>query len=296
MISTNIGMLKLLFVDDREEDLRPIRKLVEGKENMSFHHVDSVVEAKNEIKSTRPDIVIIDLKLSSQASDSNLEGKKVEDLIWDNHFCPVIIYSGYAEDYESSDTNQRRNHPLVKIVPKGRDSEDEVLNTIESFSQYSLAIQEVATDVWSARQEALRDAVPHILGESLHEESVENVKLTVKCRIASMMDKPISGDTPLAAQTQYLIPPIDNNVILGDILKKRKADSEDPTSFQVVLTPSCDMVDSGERKAKISNVLVAKCDSLKTLLKSTGMGEGRTNEKWKSRIRSHVLTPGFLRP
>ena len=283
--------LKLLFIDDNEADLRPVLKLVKEEDDLCHRQADSVKKAKNLIRSMQPDMVILDLKLLPQESDGEISGKEIEDLIWRNHFCPIVIYSGFADVYERSDTDRRRAHPLHKIVVKGKDSEEQVMEAIRSFRPYARAIQQVVMDVRSARHEALLHVVPHVLKETPDKDvgqSVENVKLTVKRRIASMMDTPLSGNTLLAAKTQYLIPPIDENIVLGDILQEKNTDSNSPASFRVVLTPSCDMLTSETRKAKVNNVLVAKCDSIKTLLKNA---PGSTK---RGRIKPSVLTQGFL--
>ena len=62
----------------------------------------------------------------------------------------------------------------------------------------------------------------------------------------------------------------------------------------MVLTPSCDLVTSGERNAKVSQVLVARCGSIKDLLGRTRFKEIKMNSKGKEQIRTSVLAPGFF--
>ena len=113
-----------------------------------------------------------------------------------------------------------------------------------------------------------------------------------------MMDElSLSPDkTTLASWEQYLCPPVCENIQLGDIL--RSADKTDkngepvPALFRVVLTPSCDLVTSENRKPKAPNVLVAKCCSVKDGLDRTelkDMGE----KKLKERLPS-ILTRGYF--
>lgn len=290
-------MLQLLFVDDKPEEVEPVLKLVGGEEDMSHHWTNTVDKAKGLIQSIRPDIVILDLKLIKHESGTKLDGIEIENLIWDDHFCPVVIYSGFVEAYEQSDDNERGSHPLVEIVGKGRDSENQVMDAIRSFGPYALAIQDVVRDIQSLRHAALRDVVPYIIDaipDKGADEQVENVRVTVKRRIASMMDEPLSSDNRLAARTQYLIPPMGDSIALGDILRKKDGSSNSPADFRVVLTPSCDMVTSPGRMAKVSNVLVAKCAPIKTLIENTTIGEGPMNRKRRDRIRGSVLTSGLF--
>ena len=67
--------------------------------------------------------------------------------------------------------------------------------------------------------------------EARHKQAqVESVKVAVERRVACMMDEPLSDNVPLAARTQYLLPPVGDDLRLGDVLQKK-------TKNQITLPP-----------------------------------------------------------
>ena len=119
-------------------------------------------------------------------------------------------------------------------------------------------------------------------------------------RLAALMDDLSAYGDCLESWEQYLSPPISPDVKLGDILRKADGMSEDPASFRVVLTPSCDLVASGGRSPKVDKVLVSRCISIANALNRIQMKPGRKklgNEKemeaFSERLRKSVLTQGF---
>ena len=73
----------------------------------------------------------------------------------------------------------------------------------------------------------------------------------------------------------------------------QKGKDDDPTLFRVVLTPSCDLVRTDSRKPKVSQVLVAKCCSMKEGLDHTSLRSIK-GSKLKDRLSSMMLTSGYL--
>ena len=107
-------------------------------------------------------------------------------------------------------------------------------------------------------------------------------------RLAAMMDTPLSGE--LASWEQYIYPPVSqDDVLLADVLMTKDADKDQPESFLVVLTPSCDMVRVGGRKPKVNRVLVAKCCSMPDAQNLIGLGGSEDIEK----IRNPMLSQGY---
>ena len=58
------------------------------------------------------------------------------------------------------------------------------------------------------------------------------------------------------------------DLVRTDGRESSEGKDDDPASFRVVLTPSCDLERAGDRKPKVSQVLVAKCCSMKNGLRS----------------------------
>ena len=152
------------------------------------------------------------------------------------------------------------------------------------------ALKEAEEDLRESFTYAMRDFAPRVF------KTVEGttkrkgiIKRSGRRRLAARMDEVSEDGDPLVGWEQYLWPPISRDILLGDILKEADGLSQDPTSFRVVLTPSCDMVASGNRTPKVENVLVANCCSIKEGLDRIPL-QGREDKK--GRLRS-VLNQGY---
>lgn len=61
-----------------------------------------------------------------------------------------------------------------------------------------------------------------------------------------------------------------------------------------MLTPSCDLVTTKDRKPKVENVLVAKCITVKQALEQANFGK-LSQKDLAEKIRSEILSQGYLR-
>ena len=279
-------MLTLLFIEDDPDSIRPVKQLIERDEpdiHCIEHH--SFRDANPKIEATRPDIVILDL-LNNAAFPATVEGDSVCDFIWKDHFCPIIVHSAQPDILEQKD----REHPFLILIQKGKDSPPKVLESLKQLRPQIDALKEAEKDVRDAFTDAMRELAPHVF-RAVEDRTTRNaiIKRSGRRRLAARMDE-VSGDgDPLASWEQYLWPPISRDILLGDILKEADGASENPASFRVVLTPSCDMVASGNRTPKVKKILVANCCSIKEGLDRIRL-QGRGNKK--DRLLS-VLNQGY---
>ena len=276
-------MLKLLFIEDDQEAIKPVLRLINEKKKDVCCEVSEFKNAEEKIVSFHPDIVVLDLRLEGAFSaETKLEGFNTRNFIWNQRFCPIIIYSGVIEIYE----NDCDPHPFEKGIKKGANSPQEVLDAICEFLPHVNALKEAESEIRHSFSSAMRDVAPYAF-ESFADDTQrinETIKRSGRRRLAALMDEFSIDGTVLASWEQYLFPPICDNTQMGDILKDINANDQDPTSFRVVLTPSCDLVASGGRKPKVCNVLVAKCCSIKDAQEIVTMN--------KKNLRS-VLTQGY---
>ena len=119
---------------------------------------------------------------------------------------------------------------------------------------------------------------------------IETIRRSGRRRLAALMDDQTLDGTSLASWEQYLCPPISRSTQLGDILKLHDSEDDDPSAFRLVLSPSCDLVETAKRKPKVKNVLVSKCCSSEKGLKRIGL-EG-TNSGFRDRI-GRILSQGY---
>ena len=88
--------LKVLIIDDNEDSIADLReKIEEVYSNIVCEYCDFAV-AKRQLSNFRPNLVVLDL-LEGSPSDRNRPGLAIEDIIWNQGFRPIIIYSAEPE-------------------------------------------------------------------------------------------------------------------------------------------------------------------------------------------------------
>ncbi len=165
-------------------------------------------------------------------------------------------------------------------------------NAIREFEPHIAALKEAEESVRRSFSEAMRDLAPVALGAT-GKVNADTIRRAGRRRLAALMDEPAADGESPAAWEQYLFPPVSEDFLLGDVLKKR--DAEDPAAYRVVLTPSCDMVASGEREPKVQEIFVAKCCSMQQALEQIGRaGIGR--RRIERDLPNNMLDPGYMSP
>jgi CTP synthase len=97
----------------------------------------------------------------------------------------------------------------------------------------------------------------------------------------------------LASWEQYIYPPVSKDLLLGDIIRLKSRDPNDPQSFSVVLTPSCDLATGEGRAAKVEQVLVTGCCAPKQGIKKTPLCRLKKKEELSASLASTLLTQGY---
>ncbi|MFC1462717.1 response regulator [Verrucomicrobiota bacterium] len=284
-------MLKILFVEDEPAHVQPVINSLDrdgGFETV----VKDFRNAKSTIKKMAPDIIILDL-LAGDAADPNIPGLKTYDWIWQERFCPLVIYSARPEAF----TDERDSHPFVRVVQKGSKSVQQIKKAISGLQPHIEAVADTESYVRKELAFALRYVAPYAFEVFPSPSAADKRKQVIvqagRRRLAALMDDLSRHGTVLASWEQYLCPPVSKHVCLGDVLRKAKGTKDDPTAFRVVLTPTCDMVKSDKRKAKVDNVLLARCCSVTTGVASTSL-KNIGAKKLKDKLTSPILTQGYF--
>lgn len=285
-------MLKLLFIEDQPAAIRSVRNLIEKEKKEIQCEEVGFEDAQEKIASFRPDIVILDL-LVGGASPGEKEpvGLQTRNFIWDNkHFCPIVIYSAQPEVHD----DDHDPHPFVKSIKKGSYTEQKVLSAVCEFLPHVHALKEAERAIANSFSVAMREVAPYAF-EAFSDDTqrIDTITRSGRRRLAALMDDPPANERSLASWEQYLFPPVSEDIQLGDILRKDDAPRDDPASFRIVLTPSCDLATSEDRTPKIAKVLVARCCSIKESLALIGWEEIREN-KLKERLPD-ILTQGYFK-
>ncbi len=281
-------MLKLLFIEDDQGAIEPVLKLMEAKKNVCCE-VSEFETAEGRIASFLPDIVILDLLVGGASPGvGEPEGLETHKFIWNQHFCPIVVYSALPKIYDDA----CESHPFVKSIKKGRDSPQKVLDAVCQLLPHVDALKEAESHIRHSFSCAMRDVAPYAFEAFTDiDKRMETIKRSGRRRLAALMDELSLDGTTLASWEQYLCPPVCADIQLGDILREFDAADDDPASFRVVLTPSCDLVASGNRKSKVCNILVAKCCSIQEGLELINL-KG-SPKKLEDRLPSGILSQGY---
>ena len=310
-------MLKILFIDDDPSAIEEAKRYLESMEySCELANFNNATKMMAEFE---PQIVILDV-YGGQPADLNLEGEEPFKFIWEQQFCPIIVFSADPENFiENSKINRECfSHPLVETVTKGSNDEFEIEKCINNFRSQVEILQKALTDFDERIREAMRVVSDYVFKQSSNDEEesdndseqsnyynddeiIEKIERLLKRRVAALINELLISDEPLESWEQYIIPPLSKDLLLGDVLRKKEPASMDPDNFCIVLSPSCDLV-RNNGKTKINEVLVAKCCSnMQALIELNLIDENisfesfRKNrlEKFEDKLHSNILTQGY---
>lgn len=280
-------MFKILFVEDEADAIEDILELLQDEEQEFKCCVIGFSEFESNIKRIRPEIVVLDLWEGNPLENNN-QGIKKLNFIWKKQFCPVVVHSA------NPDISEEFSNPFVREIRKGQNSPQEVLAAILELLPHVQALKEAEEYIRDSFSTAVREVAPAAFGffENVEERN-DAILRAGRRRLAALMDEYLEEGRMLASWEQYLCPPVTKDIMLGDILRKADEDDTDPDSFRLVLTPSCDLASSENRKSKVDDVLVAKCCSVKSGFGNTVMKNWDVSTV-KKRLISTVLSRGFM--
>lgn len=252
--------MKLLFIEDEYEVAEAAISLL-GSDAHQYDIGDfNSLNEKN--MSFLPDIIVLDLMKGGKTVDpTGKEGKSSFDTIWDNRFCPIVIYSANPDLIDDIDP-EKSKHPLVGKVKKGKNIEP-LQEKIEKFKPCIEGMNKITEDVNKVLHSTLRDIAPKIFtldGIVKKEVAIQHMG---RRRISVLMDDSSLLRPMLAPEEQHIFPPLGDYPKTGDIIRSISGDKSNPESYRIVLTPSCDLVKIVGRDPKVTEVLCARCEKPK---------------------------------
>lgn len=277
-------MLTILFIDDDADAAEVAKKSIQKLDGGAQCYICGFEDAKKLIIQHRPDIVILDLLLGSE-----MPGMDIREFIWKDHFCPYIVWSAEPERHD----DEYPLHPFAKSVKRGLGEEQKLNQEIQRMRPYIETLKEIDNYIKRQFSLAMQKVSPDILTDITPEkEQVDAITRVGRRRLAALIDELSPNDDALAPWEMYVCPPVSDNLRLGDIVKVVGRDSSDPNSFFIILTPSCDLIDTEGRDPKVSEVLVAQCIPTRDGLDRANLG-GLSSKK-SNRLKGQFLSPGHL--
>jgi hypothetical protein len=243
--------VRILIIDDDESSVSALMDELNHRDHETSYRsfITNAADLNPLLDNLRPDLLVLDLKDKATASSSPNEthaGSSIFEAIWTNRFFPVLIYSAYP------DLLVTPPNPFIGRIKKGSGSEIEAHNWIGSKEPIIKSLHCIDDEIAKSKHEALR-LITEYLGEGYPDPGV--VSYLIKRRIAAFMDMGSEGQT-IPACSRYIYPPICEYPRLGDILRKNNNGE-----YRVILTPSCDMGDSGQ-SPKVTHALTSGCKNI----------------------------------
>lgn len=256
--------LKILLVEDKEADAEAMRRTLEEVLEPVEVHVeqgpDCFERALSALAPPRSyEAVVLDLYLGDPTDENNKVGQRVWEEIWRHKLIPVIVYTGGVCDLEPE---VPEDNPFLKCFSKGYGKDEEVALYLQSLKPHILALRQVEQEFNLAIRGVLQDVSPLIWHATEEDQELRSELLirSARRRLAAMMDmKTASTDEALLSWEQYVYPALGDSLLTGDILRIKDGAVDDPTTYRLVLTPSCDMQPNKKGKCKVGSILVAKC-------------------------------------
>lgn len=209
-------------------------------------------------------------------------GKEILDEVLREKIMPVIAYTAFAEQVRQEFPVP---HPIFRCIEKGSESVEEVINHLRAIRSYVLGLRGIRKELNAAIKNVLLDVSPVIWKSENDDEYLAQLLLrSTRRRLAAMMDMDLESGDKLLVWEQYIYPPLEPTLLMGDLLRVKGGSETDPAVYRLVLTPSCDLVATGGRQA-ISNVLVARCEGVEAYLNATGLTiGGQISDNVKKRL------------
>lgn len=279
-------MRTVLVVEDDDGIVESLKKMLVAKiKDVDFQFEQDFDKAPAKIREIDPDVVVLDLQ--KDGADSNAPGELSWKGIWEDMFCSVIVYTGHDAVL---DPPLPENHPFVFLINKGPKSIGELRKKLQEIFPLLDEAKRVRSRVDSTVREVMRDMFGASDASIVQPSTFEH---SLRRRVAAAMDHLAEGgdgEHP-PAWSMYLVPSFGTDPLTSDLLRIRGAEVSDPSSYRLVLSPSCDLARGG----RVPEILVARCETIDRLCQVLKIKKATEPGEASERLRREVLTQGCLR-
>ncbi|GHV37633.1 hypothetical protein AGMMS49546_06040 [Spirochaetia bacterium] len=246
--------MNILLVDDDDNIYRKVSNGYKNDPGVNIIPCNDFQEISKKQTLYKLDLIILDLNNGNPALNDTEAGDKILKNIYSHYFLPIIIFSAWADDYD----NPYKDNYFVRNIKKGQGELRELKKVIKEYRDF-IGKQNSITDKINLHiSEIYRETYNNMVQNNRSRKLTSKAEVfthLIQRRLAASFDSNIESDS-IKPWEIYLYPPLGNQLLAGDILKKKKANKEMPSSYKVILSPSCDLQSDVGRK-HIENVIVA---------------------------------------
>jgi CTP synthase len=199
------------------------------------------------------DLVILDLNASDGIAGDTDAGAEIIKHIYKYSFLPIIIFSGFSDAYD----NPYKDKYFVSTVNKGMDGINNLKKAVKNYLPFiknrSLILDEIDFDISEIYRTSYEKMIKNSKLQQTANVGSELFTRLIKRRLAVSIDTN-TDNRPINSWEIYLYPCLGNDYLTGDILRKKNLAKNDPLSYRIILSPSCDLQ---KVRKHIQNVKVA---------------------------------------
>lgn len=224
-------------------------------ETKSFN---STNDFKSYLEESKPDLMIVDLRLGESTDDRS--GWETVKEIFHYEIIPVIVYSAYSGE----ESEEIFKNILIARVTKGEEEVEKFKKTLTNFVRLKLRFNQEKERITREFGKLSLETVREILGEGEVEGLDERTlaMMAVGRLVSYLLNVPPEGDNFLP-ESVFICPPLEmphcprESLFLGDFLGQKE--NNNFSRLWLVISPSCDLVFTDERKANVKEILLLCC-------------------------------------
>jgi len=241
--------MNILFVEDEENIVTSVLYEFRRQKDIQFLPRCEFDDIDIMLSKYKVDLIILDL--SNGIENDTEAGNKIANKIYKQSFLPIIIYSGYSDIFE----NPFKDNYFIRTVKKGQNGISELKKVILEFLPFIkkqlLVTKEINTDISEIYRHTYQKMISNtkLKGTNIKTEIFTRL---MKRRLAASIDE--TSENKINAWEIYLYPCLGKDYLTGDILRKKGTSKKNPSSYRIILSPSCDLQ---KTRKHIQNVKVA---------------------------------------
>lgn len=306
----------VLLVEDENETCRQIKEhydtwSYEGNRLLITDVTDFTI-ALEELNKQRYDLLILDVFMGANKTIESGEKAGIEVLnkVKQRRFIPVVFYTALPAAVKTLE------NPLIKVAEKtGMAFETLDSSIIELLNTGLLKInREFTRHVDGTLREYLWDFVPQNWKEITSSGDLESLAYLLCRRLAASFDtrgaerlaqslksEQVTQATEQENETEkvhpmqyYIIPPSGEWLSTGDIVKENG--TEEPDSYWLILTPTCDFIERAKSERRAEHVLIVQCLPLREFSEYQECHKEKPHSSSKTRRLNDLIGTPYRTP
>ncbi|WP_010255970.1 response regulator [Treponema primitia] len=231
--------MNILLIDDEDRVFDRLKRTFKDQDDIIITHCKNFHHFERYLSLYKIDIMILDLNNDGGITGETETGSKIYNTVYEKYFLPLIIYSGYSDNYD----NPHEDNIFIKKIQKGSSDIKQLKSAINEFKLFVEKKISITSSINKNISNVFRDTYQKFSKAKSTDIGSRTDLFTnlMRRRLAASFDYGLDTGS-IKAWEIYLYPPLDsNNLLMGDIIRKKGEDKNNPASYKIILSPSCDL-------------------------------------------------------